>query len=335
MAYRRSKGKGRRKNEPAVMNMSFTGVATGTNYIDLSMAASILNRRSYKQGINWTVAGFTITTAGLTAPGTVTVCKVPTTWVAYNAWVKSKAMWDKMNDQVLDEEPSIEAKYADFKVALNALMVEATVQGNILLPTSGQILVPTDCTYSNPSTNGSEWVYSRIQIPTDGGSSAPVEHMLHFVGPDDTTATDSVGMIHGYAMSRARPVNTGEPSVPADGGWMQELFDVADNLEEIRDDIGGENDRPPYPVGNSASSAEYYPGGANHLPGTEVVGYASFGGQASTGSITAQRSIRGGQFPCGLLELKSTLVGPAFYDIIVHMVPGPHRGYLCEPMQDV
>lgn len=317
------------------MNMSFTAVSTGTNYIDLSYAASILNRRSYKQGINWVVGGFSITTSGLAAPGTVTICKVPTTWVSYNAWVKSKAMWDKMNDQVLDDEPSLEAKYADFKVAINAAMVESDVQTDITAPANGEILVPTDCAYNEPSTNGSEWIYSRIQVPTDGGSSAPVEHLMHFVGPDDTTTTKSVGLIHGYAMSRARPVNTGEPSIPADGGWMQELFDVAETLEEIRDDIGGENDRPPYPVGNSASSAEYYPGGANHLPSTEVVGYAAFGGSAATGSLTSQRKIDGGVFPCGLIEVKSALAGPAFYDIIVHMVPGPHRGYMCQPMQDV
>ena len=69
------------------------------------------------------------------------------------------------------------------------------------------------------------------------------------------------------------------------------------------------------------------------MPDTEVVGYASFGG-SSIQSIF-QRSIKGGMFPCGLIEIKSDLDGPSFYDLIVHLVPGHHRGYLCEPMEDV
>ncbi len=337
MAYRRSRGKGRKKLEPAVMNVSFTVLGSGTNYIDLSKAAFLVNRRFYKQGLNWSVAGFTVTTAGTTASGSVTVCKVPTTWVSYNAWVKSKAMWDQMNDQILDDQPGLEGRYADFKVNLNSQMSVATVQ-NSLVPTDGQILTPVDCAYNLAQTNGSEWVYSTIQIPNDGGAAAPTENMLHFVGADVVTpGSESVGLIHGYGLARARPVNTGEPSVPGNGGWMQDLFDVADNFEEIRDDIAGDNDRPPYPVGDSASALEFYPGGASNMPSTEVVGYAIIGGQSATGSITAQRSIKGGMFPCGLVEVKSNLPGltTSHYDLIVHLVPGNHRGYLCEPMQDV
>ncbi len=340
MAYRRSRGKGRKKLEPAVMNLSFTVLGVGTNYIDLSKAASIVNRRFYRQGINWSVAGFTVTTAGTTAPGSVTICKAPTTWVTYNSWVKSKAMWDKMNDEVLDDEPSIDGRYADFKVALNSGMSGAAVQ-TALIPADGEILTPVDCAYNRPSTNGSEWVYSKIQIPNDGGALPPTENLLHIVG-DDVTAvgSESRGMIHGYALSRSRPINTGDPSTAGNGGWMTQLFDVGDNLEEIRDDIISDNDKPPYPVGNSESTgalSEFYPGGANSLPGTEVVGYAIIGGQSATGSITAQRSIKGGMFPCGLVEVKSNLPGLAasHYDLIVHLVPGEHRGYLCEPMQDV
>lgn len=332
MAKRKYSNRKTKKLEPAVMNLSFTAAGSGTNYIDLSKAASIMNRRFYRQGINWSVAGFTITTNGNTAPGSVTICKAPTTWVTYNAWVKSKAMWDKMNDQVLDQEPDIQGRYADFKVSLTAAMSGAAVQ-TANPPADGEILSPTNCGYNFPQTNGSEWIYSTVQVPTDGGSSAPVESALHLVGAD---ATGKLGMIKGYGKSRNRPVNTGDPNTPGGSGWMTELFDLADNLDEIRTDITADNDRPPYPVGDSASGTEYYPGGGTNMPGTEVVGYASFGTSVgSTGSVTLQRSVKGGMFPCGLIEVKSNLTGPAFYDIIVHLVPGHHRGYLCEPMEDV
>jgi hypothetical protein len=337
MAKKYSKRKGK-KLQPAVMNLSFTANPSGTNYIDLSWAASIVNRRFYRQGINWSVAGFSITTSGNTAPGTVTVCKAPTTWMTYNAWVKSKAMYDKMNDQVIDaNDHDIKAKYHDFKVNLNSAMAAATVQTDIDVPLDGEILLPTDCSYSLPFTgvtaNGdSEWQYSTIQIPTDGGSGAPVEFGLHIVGPDAATK----GLITGYADSRSRPINTGEPNTGADGGWMLNLFDLADNLDEIRLDLRTDNDRPPYHVGNDDSAAEFYPGGERQLPGTEVVGYAAFGTSVgATGSVTNQRSVKGGMFPCGLIELKANLTGPTLYDVIVHLVPGHHRGYLCEPMEDV
>lgn len=325
------------KLEPAVMNLSFTAAGNGTNYIDLSRAASIVNRRFYRQGVNWSVAGFTLTVSGTTQPGTVTICKVPTTWVAYNSWVKSKAMWDRMNDQVLDSEPGVKARYADFKVYLDESMSGAPLQTNILAPATGEILLPTDCSYNLPSTTNAEWEYSTVQIPEDGGALPPVESTLHFVGaPNRLVTPNKLGMIRGYARSRNRPVNTGDPNTPAGTGWMTDLFDVADNLDEVRADLVGDNDKPPYAVADDNTGDDYYPGSSFNLPGTEVVGYASFGATAgATGSITAQRSIKGGNFPCGLLEIKSDLTGPTFYDVIVHLVPGHHRGYLCQPMEDV
>ena len=239
-----------------------------------------------------------------------------------------------MNDQVLDEEPTIKSRYADFKVHLDSDMAQGTLQ-TTLIPTDNQILQPLDCMYNFPYTDGAlasaEWVYSDIQIPTDGGASAPESYKLHIVGDDLGGADQSMSLIRGYAQSRSRPINTGDPNVPGDGGWMNDLFDVADNLDEIRQDITADNDRPPYPVEDSASAETCYPGGRHYS--TEVVGYASFG-SSSTQSVF-QRSIKGGMFPCGLIEVKAELDGPSFFDIIVHLVPGTHRGYLCEPMEDV
>jgi len=336
MAKRKYSNRKTKKLQPAVMNLSFTPMGNGTNYIDLSRAASVVNRRFYRQGINWSVAGFTVTTAGNTAPGSVTICKAPTTWVTYNAWVKGRAMWEKMKDQVLDGEPSIDGKYADFKINLDSTMAGASLQ-TANPATSNQILQPVDCAYNFPYNDGGfavqEWVYSDIHIPTDGGAAAPEEFNLHLVGGDSTGTNQSKGVIHGYGLSRSRPINTGDPNVGIEG-WMTELFDLADNLEEVRDGIITHNDRPPYPVEDSSSTNEAYPGGQQYS--TEVVGYASFGTSVgSTGSITLQRSIKGGMFPCGLIEVKSDLSGPSFYDLIVHLVPGHHRGYLCEPMEDV
>ena len=55
-----------RNMEPAVQTMTFTNITApggglSTSYIDLSQCASIINRRFYRQGLNWAVAGFKIT----------------------------------------------------------------------------------------------------------------------------------------------------------------------------------------------------------------------------------------------------------------------------------
>jgi hypothetical protein len=222
---------------------------------------------------------------------------------------------------------------------LDGDMATSTLQIDVV-PTNNQILQPVDCMYNLPFTDGAnataEWMYSDIQIPTDGGALPPEEFGLHIVGPDLSGANQSKGMIRGYGLSRSRPINTGEPNAPGEG-WMTQLFDLADNLEEVRDDIISDNDRPPYPVEDNVGGSPYneaYPGGTNYS--TEVVGYASFGVSSGANAQSVfQRSIKGGMFPCGLIEIKSDLTGPSYYDLIVHLVPGHHRGYLCQPMEEV
>ena len=56
---KRSYSKRVKNMEPAVQNITVT-IAPGRNYIDLSQIASLVNRRFYRQGINWAVAGFKV-----------------------------------------------------------------------------------------------------------------------------------------------------------------------------------------------------------------------------------------------------------------------------------
>ena len=93
MAYRKSKGKLARRSkkiEPAAMTMVFEvplagGGVIDQHTIDLSQCASLLNRRFYRQGINWAVSGFKFVTLD-SVTGTVAVKKLPSTWVMSNAW---------------------------------------------------------------------------------------------------------------------------------------------------------------------------------------------------------------------------------------------------------
>ena len=346
MAYRKSKGKARRskKIEPAVMRMTFsiptdsTGAAT-TQYLDLSLAASIANRRFYRQGINWAVAGIKLTAKGT---GSVRTSKVPTTWSASNAWEKSFRMWQKMNDQVLDDEPSIQGRYHDFKVYADATMVGAAVQQAGFTGLGPFVLTPVDSAgaltqgdYTGAVSPRADWEYSKIQIPNDPTTGLTDEHFMHFVGPE--IANVSVGLIEGYARSRSRP-QTSDPNVPLGEGWMNELFDLGENNEEIRDDLVDDNDRPPYAVKDSLSTGEFYPGGSQEFPNLQYVEFSEF----TATTVSATNHVAGGQFPCGLIRFDidndaTTGGGTGFQNLLIQvdLVPGHHRGYLCEPMTEM
>ena len=98
--------------DPAVQTVTLitpttTGGATGSHTIDLSQVASLINRRFYRQGINWAVAGFKIFTA---TPGSVSIHKLQNTWVTGNAWEKAFRKWNKQQMDAV-EEMGAESQY--------------------------------------------------------------------------------------------------------------------------------------------------------------------------------------------------------------------------------
>jgi hypothetical protein len=79
-----------------------------------------------------------------------------------------------------------------------------------------------------------------------------------------------------------------------------------------------------------------YPGGANNASGLQVHDYTNFT-PSSIGSISR---LKGGSFPCGLLRFDTTNwnLEPGTVQnvlVLIDMVPGSHRGYLCEPMTEM
>ena len=124
-----------RKLEPAVQTLSLT-VPNGSSTVDLSQAASLVNRRFYRQGINWVVSGFRFFRAGVApTPGTgVAVGKLPNTWVLGNAWEKAFRHWQELNKRAVEAGESLPGRFTDFKVYMDAVHHQAGGIGN-LLPT--------------------------------------------------------------------------------------------------------------------------------------------------------------------------------------------------------
>ena len=105
---------------------------------------------------------------------------------------------------------------------------------------------------------------------------------------------------------------------------MNQLFDVGDNDSQIRDDLVEDNDRPPYALFGAATQREVYPGGSEEQVGLQTHSFCNF----TATTVSGKNTIMGGVFQQGLIKLNNTTGG--ILSLIIHMVPGTHRGYMCE-----
>lgn len=292
------------KLQPAVQTLTFTTTPSqqGDHIIDLSQCVSIANRRGYRQGLHWSVGSIKLITINTT--GSVIVKKINETWVTSGAWEKSFRMWDKMNKQVLDNNPSMKPAYYDYKVGFDSNHNFA----NNLIPIGSD---------SQPAIAG-EWVQSTIQLPNDPTSGTTTEFSLCMLGAD--TATHKA-IIQAYAQSRAM-VTQPEPDLPTgfDTNWMNQLFDSGENFEEIAQDLAADNDVTPYSQSN-------YPGMASNLNG-EIHDFAAI----TSSTVGSTTYVKGGTFPCGLIKFSHEFDIVSNYIIQVDLIPGRTRGYLAEPM---
>lgn len=336
--------KSRNKIEPAELTMliptgSVNPGASGEFTIDLSQCASLINRRFYRQGLNWAVAGFKfITSPGVT--GNVSISKLPNTWVLANAWEKGMRAWLRMNREALDESPSVRPRFLDFKIYADTAHHTAGFANN---------LVPYDGSrpLALPFTVG-EWEASKIVQPKTDGTAAVQERELLAVGPNYPgvsagTGFNAVSLIEGYAASRGLP-NVLDPNVPTDAAsadgnipanWMASMFNQGtEQTETVIEDMISENNIAPYPFENDGVHTDtMYPGGANQAPGLMLHDFAGVTGTTIGGTTR----LKGGNFACGLVRVAFDNTGELAGNltILVDLVPGNHRGYLCEPMTEM
>ncbi len=350
MAYRRSNGKGRRtkKVEPAAMTMLFTSPtvapgAFGEFYIDLSQSASLINRRFYRQGINWAVGSIKVLSPITT--GSLYVQKLPQSWVMSNAWMKGFKAWQRLNEEAMSESESVRPRFLDFKIYADAQHHSVGFGAN-LLPTSLSQL-PGGAQVVEVTTAG-EWESSKYVIPKTDGTDDVNSREIIAVGPSypgasAATTLNAVSLIEGYASSRGLP-EVLDPNTPTDArdaagtapeNWMQALFNEGTEQDDaVITDLTTENNIAPYPFENDGVNTDtMYPGGANQLNGLQI-----HDGEFITGTtIGGTTHLDGGMFPCGLIkfvvENSSGVAGNV--SIQINLVPGHHRGYLCEPMTEM
>jgi len=345
MARKKSSYRTMKKIEPAEMDVlvRLPNLITGAERptIDISQCASLLNRRFYRQGINWAVSGFTLHTIG-TNLGTVTISKLPSTWVMSNAWEKGFRAWQKMNNEALAETESVRPRFLDYKIYANDAHHTLGFAEN-LLPFVFQSSGATDT-----ATPG-EWQSSKMTVPFGPASPGNVSDYeiiavgQNYPGVSAATGINAVSLIEGYANSRGLP-NVLDPNAPddaldADGStpenWLAATFNEGtEQTTEILESMVGplaENNIAPYPFENDGVHADtMYPNGETQMNG--LVFHDRMSSTSTT--ISGKLHARGGSFPCGLIQLN---YAPEMAQSIlqIHLVPGEHRGYLCEPMTEM
>jgi hypothetical protein len=341
---KRNYSKRSKKIEPAVQTLTFANISTppgsaSANYIDLSQVASLVNRRFYRQGINWAVAGFKVLSDG--NPVALQMNKLPNTWVMSNAWEKGFRTWQKMNREALAETESIRPKFLDFKIYANASHHTAGYGAN-LLPQSG---------FGDVATPG-EWESSKFVIPTSGATGGATDFEVIATGASfpgaGASGNNAVSLIEGYAASRGLP-DVLDPNTPADAddvgptatpeNWLGSIFNEGtDQDKEVLADMITENNIAPYPfegatVGGVTFADTQYPGGANQMVGLQVHDIEYVTGTTIGGTTR----MKGGNFPCGLIEFAVVNNGDneSTLTLQIDLVPGSHRGYLCESMTEM
>lgn len=293
--------------DPATMRMSFD-VTPDVHYLDLSQCASIMNRRFYRQGIQWAVARITFVDTTGTANGEISVSKLPTTWVVGQAWKKGKAVYDQMNANAMQFAEGVKPRYHDFKIHFDQSHRAGGFANN---------LKPVNIT----AVNAGEWLASQYVIPNEGTNTVTT-YDVHMIGDDNANGK---GLIKGYALSRALPFSP-DPQTFNDlsENWMSQVMNQGTlQTSEVLDDLEARNDELPY------GQLRYL--GSNSDPIDEIVDEVIFRNTAQRPAPGSRLSVGGFTAPCGLIRLNQ-LTGQTIR-MYVDLVPGSHRGYLCESME--
>ncbi len=306
----------------AVRQLVFSIPDNTPAFLDIAQCLSTVNRRLYRQGYVYAVDSFVWRPAVAKADMDI-ICVQPS-WIAYNAWVKGKALWDKMNRQSDLAYP----KWHDFKVFLNAahyVSHTATLAGGNLFPRDG-----AGAYYA--SANG-DWDYSQYVSSSAGGSAPAFEKCVHFLGDDSAAANaalaadGSVSLIQGYADTRVT-VGVHEPELPGDASasWQSDLFDEGETHADIDNHLEQLNDNPPYAHALDLQGGDdpIYPGGSASADAGQQLALIT---PIDTETVYAP----GGEVPCGLLFVSPSAAG----HFEIRVAPGAYNGVAAMPMEKV
>jgi len=300
--------------QPAQTVLTYT-IPDGVSYIDIAEGLSQVNRRAYRQGMEYAVGKVTF---GYQADPVAILnvqlfCRTAgNTWTVHNAWKKAYAHWiaqQRRARRLIGQ--SAKPTWEDFKVYLDDAHRVATSLG--VLAGDG-----------DPVGTG-EWDHSVLHVEAE--DHAVTEWYMHLIGGDVST-TDR-GLILGYQESRAT-VQATDPELPAeysDNMYSSLADDLDDVAREVADDMEDENDEPPY-------DHDDYPGSDTNSDAPWLQDFAIASTSVPVGVVP------GFVAQCGLIkfELQAHAVAGGGNTTapstvaMVHLVPGNYKGVAALPM---
>lgn len=309
------------KIQKAIRNLTFT-LDSVDQYVDIAESLSMVNRKLFRSPMAYGIESVEFKfDANPNAFDSITVTALTAgdSWSVHNAHVKGHALWNQMNQLVLEDNPSIEGKWADFKVYLDGAHVTASN------------LVPRDS--AGVAYIAGEWNYAKYVMPEHSvdaaGNPLPADETFgHLIGDDIGVpgALVSVGLVKAYQESRAT-VFDNNPNVP--GGMSTSFFnlltDSGSQEPELADQIEARNDDPPY-------SLTHYPGGDTNAPVPIVSEY----GVASVGFPLG--TLEGFVAQCGLIKFNvqafkdGVSITPPNVSIRLNVMAGKYKGVAAIPM---
>jgi len=290
-------------------------VTDGTSYIDIAEGLSQVNRRAYRQGMEYAVGkvsfGYAANPQSILNVG-LNCFTAGNTWVVHNAWKKAYAHWiaqQRRARRLIGQ--SAKPTWEDFKVYLDDAHRAGTSLG-VLAGDAGAV-------------GTGEWDYSRLIWEADDASIDEV--YLHLIGGD--VSTTDWGLILGYQQSRAT-VQPEDPDLPAEYSINMYTHLAQDQdaaVDEVAQNMEDENDEPPY-------DQDDYPGSDTNSDSPWLQDFAFASTSVPVGVVP------GFVAQCGLIKFKleahNTINGgletaPTTL-VQVHIVPGGYKGVAALPM---
>ena len=233
------------KSSPTVTRLSFEFDGGGTQYIDIGLALSTINRKFYRAGLYYYINSVEIYN---NEAGVVDLHTLPDTWVTKNSHARGLKLFSKMNALVDGVSTIGRPKYHDFKVFMDTRHAS---QGASALPATydingGYYLRTPD-----------DWDYSRFVSADDDqdGTANADQFKVHMIGDHQGSSSNwtSVGLIKSYSESRITvPAEDPQSAQISSADPLINLFDFSseEQMNEIVDILNYDNDNAPYDYNN-------------------------------------------------------------------------------------
>ena len=308
-------------------HLKYTVASSGiqqTSYINLAKDLSAINRQLFRQARMYKVKSITLVDDD--EEKFVQIGVAPDTWAMRNAVKRGFSRYNEMNAQVLKEQPSLKARWSDFKPYLSQ-----THQGAEDGTGSASLESPEDIESNNVQYG--EWTYTVFESP-DGTSSVDGYEVGILGGHKGSIgAYTYVGLIESYGDARGT-VALNEPNIDASVASddpLLNLLDAGTQFDEIAENITQHGDKAPYKVEFTTGSGlgRAYVGGSANMPAEVMVGEMN----VSQNSGQGLQRIFGINIPLGVMRIDHKTGGDGTnFTLIVELAEGDYKGIHSESM---